>query len=141
VVNLNEDFSKDFRPRPRYAVLLFSAGWMLFIGIYDVVGRLLTEVEGTVTSSQTSKGPRAATQYQILGSDGRIHEYIAGPTALSLPRRMPVGTQLKKTKYELAYTRDGVKIDDFPLLFYLVWVIGGLGLAIFVYIHSRRIRL
>ncbi len=121
--------------RPTYGGMLVFAAWLVLMGSYEIVGRLLIQVEGTIVSSETSSGGRAATWYHVRGPDGRIREYIAGSTDKSLPTRMPVGTYIKKNKYELAYMRDGQKINDFQWAFYSILILAGLSLARLA--HSR----
>ncbi len=56
--------------RPTYGGMLVSAAWLVLMGSYEIVGRLLIQVEGTIVSSETSSGGRAATWYHVRGPDG-----------------------------------------------------------------------
>jgi hypothetical protein len=116
---------------------LFAA-WIIFIDTYTIGTRFLTSVDGTVVSSETSTGNRPTTSYQIKGPDGSISEYVAGPTDKSLPRRMPVGTQIRKKKYELGYVLNGQTVHDFPLAFYALLIGIGLTVAGFVLVRTGR---
>jgi hypothetical protein len=100
----------------------------LILGIWAVWGfgvqavglRLRTEADGVVISSRdtpSTGAPRYATEYTIRGLDGRDRGYIAGPTYGSLPRSMPIGTQIKKQRWHLDYQRNGRPVNDFPILF------------------------
>ncbi len=125
---------------PQWAVLAVFAGWAIFFGMYEIAGRLLITVEGTVIRSQTTTGNRPATYYLIHGPDGKDREYIAGPTDKSLPRRMPTGTYLSKNKYELSYVRDGQRVQDFPVGFYLGALAIGLILGVRSLWQWRKVR-
>ena len=99
------------------------------MGINEITRRFLIEVEGRVVSSQTTAGNRPVTVYVLRGSDGKEREYVAGPTDQSLPRRLPVGTYIRKDRYELSYIEDGTVINDFPLSFYVAICCVGLMLG------------
>ena len=124
-------------PRPNYRAMGMFAAWKMFMGLYEIAGRLLIEVEGTIVSSQTTTGYRPVTYHLIQRSDGQLCKYVAGPTDLSLPRRMPAGTYIKKKKYEPSYVRDGKLVQDFPLPIYLAVLFGGMMLAWHSYSMSR----
>jgi len=104
---------------PSHSFLLIAALLSFFFGVNEIVERLLIEVNGTIISSRTTTDNRPATTYVIRGSDGSQHQYIAGPTDRSLPRRLSEGTHISKKKYELAWEQNGQIVNDFPLYFYL----------------------
>jgi hypothetical protein len=105
----------------RWWVLALFAGWTLYIAVSGIVGRLLISVDGRIVSSNTAEGIRPVTAYTIQAPHGES-SYIAGPTDDSLPRRMPIGTYIRKNKYDLSYSKDGKIINDFPLGFHLLWL-------------------
>ena len=109
----------DRNSGPDPYVVAAAALWFLFMGVNEITGRLLIEVEGVVVSSRTTAGNRPVTAYVLRGSDGEERGYTAGPTDKSLPRRLPVGTYLGKNKYELSYVENGKVVNDFPLGFYV----------------------
>jgi hypothetical protein len=104
-------------------VLLLVALWIFWgFGYETLWKRLLTDVQGTVTSARSLPYPlapaRHATEYTFTGPDGQQQSYIAGPTDASLPRNMPVGTHIGKRRWRVSYERDGERVNDFSLLFY-----------------------
>ncbi|MEK7233110.1 MAG: hypothetical protein AAB268_04800 [Elusimicrobiota bacterium] len=107
---------KQFNP----LVLIIWGLWMLWgFGLSTVWTRLKIDVDGVITASEDSpsKGaPRYATKYTLKGPSGE-QTVIAGPTDGSLERSMPVGTRIRKQKWQLDYERDGQRIK-FPVLFY-----------------------
>lgn len=103
---------------PRHSVLVLFSVWALFFGAKEIVDRSLIEVEGTIISSQTTIGDRPVTTYIIRGSDQVDRQYVAGPTDASLPRRLSIGTYLKKERYALAWMQNQKIVNDFPLWFY-----------------------
>lgn len=100
--------------------------WAVFMlwgfGLETVGGRLMLELDGVVISRQEI--PRTAgvhgtgTIYVVREADGTDHKYIAGATDASLSRDIPKGTYLKKQKWDLSYTENGVRVDDFSRVFY-----------------------
>jgi len=120
---------------PWPAILLLFAAFLIWGFGLDTLGRrLLTVVDGVIVSSRdvpATGRPRYATEYVIRGSDGQERSYTAGATDASLPRSMPVGTQLRKAKWQLSYVRNGETINDFPLAFYSG--IFGIALALIVW--------
>jgi hypothetical protein len=114
------------------ALALFAA-WMLFMGGREPLQRLWIAVDGTVVSAETTTSNRTVTRYVLRTRDGQQMEYVAGPTDYSLPRRLPVGTVLHKERWRLSFVRDGREVNTFPILFYVVLVLGGLGLEVFAY--------
>jgi hypothetical protein len=117
-----------FRP-----VVLFLFGiWILWgFGFQTVWKMLQTEISGVVVSSRNihhwyEGNSRYSTRYQIRGEDGQEREYMAGPTDGTMQRNMPVGTKLKKRRWQLDYERDGERIH-FPIVFYDITL--GIGLA------------
>jgi hypothetical protein len=109
--------------RIRPLALALWAVWMIYAFGFSTLGvRLWTQLNGTITSSRDTppiRGPRYSTEYILIGPDGKESSYIAGPTDSSLPRSMPVGTTLRKQRWQIGYERDGRWVSDFGLPFYL----------------------
>jgi hypothetical protein len=113
--------SSKLRPNP--VVLIVFGLWILWGFGFETVGtRLMTNLEGTIISSQDIPYPpapaRHGTEYTFRTPDGENVRYIAGATDASLPRNIPVGTYIKKRRWSLSYERNGQKIDDFGTPFY-----------------------
>jgi len=111
---------RQAKTRPHPAILLVWALWMIWIVASTTWSRLELQLNGVVTASRDippTRGPRYATEYILRGPDGRDQQYVAGATSDSLPRSMPVGTYLKKQRWQLGYERNGQKVDDFGLWF------------------------
>ncbi len=104
---------------PNHLFLAVAALLLFLFGANEIVQRLLIEADGIIISSQTTTGNRPITVYALRGADGSQHQYIAGPTDRSLPRRLPEGIHISKKKYDLVWERNGRIVDDFPLNFYL----------------------
>src|SRR5215813_8843563 len=106
--------------------MLFIVSLWIFWGFgYETfVKRMVSQVEGIVISRQKIAYPiapaRYSMEYVVLGSDGQNHVYIAGPTAASLPRTIPVGTRLKKERWHWSYEENGQQLDNFGWVFYIV---------------------
>ena len=101
--------------------LILAGVWVLWVfGYQTVLARYLIEVNGVIVSSADapSKGaPRYGTYYVIRSADGRESHYTAGATDASLARSLPVGTVLRKARWQLGY-----EVNDhwvaFPVRFY-----------------------
>jgi hypothetical protein len=113
---------------------LALAAWSLWMigafGFFTLGTRLWTKLEGVVISSRDippTRGARYTTEYTLRGPDGQEQRYTAGPADDSLPRSLPVGTSLKKQRWNLDYQRDGLRVNDFGLTFYLVVLTIGFG--------------
>lgn len=107
--------------------LLIWGLWILWaFGLQTFFVFLITEVDGIIVSSRDippNRGPRYATEYTLRAPDGHEFAYLAGATDATLPRSMPVGTRLKKERWQLSYERDGQQVNDsFP--FFYATVIG-----------------
>jgi hypothetical protein len=94
------------RPEPNPIMLVLIALWILWgFGYQTLFTRLMTDVEGTVISTQDIPYPlapaRHGTEYVFKNPEGRTLNYIAGPTDASLPRSMPVGHLHQKTAWAL----------------------------------------
>jgi hypothetical protein len=119
---------EKFKPHP--TVLLVWGLWMLWIWSSTTWNRLDIQLDGTVIASQDvppTRGPRYATEYTLRGPDGRDQYYVAGPTSDSLPRSMPIGTCLKKQRWQLFYERDGQRIDDWGFWSYGLFLCPAIG--------------
>jgi hypothetical protein len=101
----------------------------------EILQRALIQVEGTIVSSQTTTGNRPATYYVLHGADGVNREYVSGATDSSLPRRLSVGTYIKKDKYKLSWQKNQNTIIDFPLYFYMA--VYGVALALAYWSYSQ----
>jgi hypothetical protein len=111
---------------------------------FDTVGRRLDlQLDGIVVSSRDippTRGPRYVTEYALRGPDHVDRVYVAGPTDASLPRSMPAGIYLKKRRGHLYYEQNGQRVDDFPVLFYVLTVGMGCSLVIWSLVVLRRKR-
>jgi hypothetical protein len=123
-------YKPESNQAPRWWVLALFAAWAFFIGIHGIADRLLISVDGTIISSNTTAGIRPVTYYKIRGLGSDEQAYVAGPMDESLPRRMPVGTYIRKSRYEFSYSKDRQVINDFPLGVHLFWL--GIG-AVFAW--------
>ena len=125
-----------------YGVLIvFAILTWLFAGS-EILQRATIELHGTVVTSDTScvqpQNNRCATEY-VVETDKHVKKtYIAGPTDKALPRRLPVGTVIIKDKWALSYSIDGIRINDFPSVFYWGQMVFGLCCALLWYVLSKR---
>jgi hypothetical protein len=107
--------------RRKATILILFGLWITWGFGWEVVGqRLSTSVNGVIVASRDvpSRGaPRYSTEYSIRADDGTEQVFWAGPTDASLPRSMPVGTHIRKDRWDLYYERDGRR-EDFPWIFY-----------------------
>jgi hypothetical protein len=122
---------------PRHSFLAIASLLCFLFGTNEIVQRLLIEVDGTIISSQTTTGNRPDTMYVVRASDGSEHQYVAGATDQSLPRRLPEGTHITKKKYELTWERNGQIVNDFPLYFYVSACGMGVMLAYWAFLQWR----
>jgi hypothetical protein len=128
-------------PTPDASATRAQAGpnpWLLIcIAVYISWGfgyetvwlRLVTEIDGVILSAQyhpATSRERAFTDYVVQDAKGEHNRYVAGPTDASLPRDLPVGTCIQKKRWEIGYMRNGTRVDDFPVYFYM----GVLGIAL-----------
>ena len=119
----------------RSGVPLLFALWILYAFGYQTVWvRLNTQVEGTVISSHdtpSTGAPRYATEYLIRGQNGQNSSYVAGCTDASLPRSLPIGTQLVKKRWDWGYQINGKhERDDKTSIFYII-ILGALASYLF----------
>ncbi len=103
------------------AILIFGA---------TALSRATLAIDGTVISAVRVKDPsgpyRYYEDYVIRPSDGKpLVNYRAGYNDAALSREIPIGAYLHKEKWQLSYTVDGQKFDDFPTLLYLGTVTAG----------------
>jgi hypothetical protein len=118
----------------RKAAIIIGFGLFILWGFgWDTVGRRLqTNVDGIIVASRDvppTRGSRYATEYTVRRGDGSEQVFWAGPTDGSLPRSMPVGTRIRKVRWELRYERDG-KRESFPCIFYSVVLGIAVGLVV-----------
>jgi hypothetical protein len=90
----------------------------LLMALTTVGGRLLIEVDGTITAREETSGNRRAAIYTVSSTNGSITTFTSGATDASLPRNLPVGSHITKRKWELAYTLNGQQVSDFSIGFY-----------------------
>jgi hypothetical protein len=109
-------------PSPVFAVL---GVWFLYIVGDTVVGRLLIETDGTVVARQPVNNPRPGTFYTMQAADGQAYEFASGASDVSLARDFAVGSHITKRKWDLGYTVDGRRVDDFETTFYSGWAVAG----------------
>ena len=95
----------------------------LLFSVSEIYARASIALSGKIVSSRTDcvqpYNNRCASVYLVEDSRGIRTEYTAGPTDHSLKRSLPVGTAIDKSRWALAYTIDGQRIDNFPRYFYL----------------------
>jgi hypothetical protein len=117
--------------RTRVLLPLAMGLWILWaFGFQTVYRRAATALDGTIVASVTvpaGGGPRHGTAYRLRAPGGAVVAYDAGPTDASLPRDLPVGTALRKRRWQLGYWRDG-RWQPFPVLLYAA--ILGVGAAL-----------
>jgi|ERR1035441_305207 hypothetical protein len=110
--------------------LVTSAG-----AISSILERAEIDVDGQVIWAETTcdqpYNNRCVTRYVLRTRTGSEVIYAAMPGDSSLARRLPIGTWITKHKWDISYSVDGKRIDDFPLRFYVgILVVGafvGLG--------------
>lgn len=106
---------------PLPVALIVAGLWVLWgFGYQTVLNRLLIAENGVITASVDApyKGaPRYASYYTIRSEDGHELSYTAGATDASLERSLPVGTRLRKNRWELGYEINGRQVS-FPTGFY-----------------------
>lgn len=93
------------------------------MAVSTMYGRLAIEVDGKVASVTQACLPqenRCASVYIIDTISRPRQTYAAGATDASLRRNIPVGSAIKKRKWQWTHQIDGKEIDDFPLGFYRV---------------------
>lgn len=105
--------------------LAFGGIIALVMCVTSVGGRLLLDVNGTITAREVTTGYRPAAIYTVSTSNGGKSTFISGPTDASLPRDLKIGSNLEKRKWELGYSINGNYVLDFPIGFYIgVLVLG-----------------
>jgi hypothetical protein len=108
-----------FRPLP---LAIFALLILYICGFQVAWPRLILQVEGKVVSSQdvpSTGAPRYATYYLIQAPNGQIFPYVAGCTDASLPRSLPVGTNIIKRRWEWKPRLNGAGPSDNTTIFYL----------------------
>lgn len=113
----------------------------IFMAGYTTFGRLDTEVDGVIMARHLTIGNRPAAIYTVKNSGGGTLTYIAGATDSSLPRNLPIGAHVTKRRWDLGYTVDGQRRDDFSTTFYsIIFAIGActLWFAAFDFFQKRQ---
>jgi hypothetical protein len=121
-------------------IFLFSLFVFWGFGYQTVWPFLNLELEGVVISTKdipSTGAPRYVTDYIFRSSNGQNHTYVAGPTDASLPRSMPVGTQIKKQSWNLYYERNG-EWYSFPFVFYSIVLTAALGCVVYALLGTFR---
>jgi hypothetical protein len=131
------------KPQPNPIVLSFFGLWILWgFGYQTLWVRLMTNVEGTVVSAQDIPYPlapaRHGTEYMLRTPEGDTGRYVAGATDASLPRNIPVGSYIKKRRWQLSYEQDNHRIDDFSIPFYGAMLSAAVGILVWVAALSRQ---
>jgi hypothetical protein len=108
--------------------------WIIWaFGLHTLGARLWTQLDGVVIGSRDvppTRGPRYVTEYTVREHAGREVFYTAGPTDASLSRSMPIGTRVTKQRWHVDWERDGRRVNDFSLSFYLLMSAIGWGLLV-----------
>jgi hypothetical protein len=111
--------------------IMIVAAIMIFwtFGYNGLWHRLRLDVEGKVTArrdfpqTRYTHGPQ--TVYTLQRSDGFIHEYTATQVDPSLPRTIPIGAYITKREWDMSYLLNGERVDDFPIVAYVVFLVIG----------------
>jgi hypothetical protein len=113
-----------------FILAIIGFGLLWEVGYEGMWYRLQTKLDGTIIDrqdlpqSRQTHGPK--TLYKIRRGDRSLGEYLAlDHNDFSLPRTMPVGGSVVKRKWELSYTLNGQRVDDFPLPAYLALLAAG----------------
>src|SRR6187402_2953632 len=92
------NFERDAKASRQWIVTAFFAAFIFWGFGYDTVWtRLSLQVSGTIVSRHYvpyEGAPRYATEYLILGEDGKKQIYSASGTDASLQRNMAVGARV-----------------------------------------------
>lgn len=117
-------------------------------GDYAVVlEHLLAQFDGVVVARTDVRYPpwtrNHATRYVIRGSDGQERIFTTDPSDGGT-HGFPIGTRLRKQRWDLSYEENGQPVNDFPLAWYGLWLIvdfavvaGCVILAIMIRIRDR----
>ncbi len=107
---------------------------MTAFALYVIGGRLLISVDGTIVDRRVERiwsGPhRWSATYTLRRADGAGVTYRTTGSDPEVSRDLPVGVQLGKSRWELGYTVNGERVDDFPIRFYAG--IGAAGIVLFL---------
>lgn len=111
-------------PQPRSNAFLLLAVMAWLFGGSEIYRRADFAVDGTLVSSTTTcvqpTKNRCASEYVVQSNDGVRTSFVAGSTDSSLPRELPVGTVISKSRWSIDYFLNGQRVDDFPVVFYAV---------------------
>ena len=126
-----------FATRGQCRALLSFGVMMSLLAASEIYQRAAIQLDGTISSSKTScvqpENNRCATVYVVEDHNGSKTEYVAGPTDHSLLRRLPVGTEIVKSKWSLNYSIDQKLNRDFPTKLYFTLFGTGLCCAIWLF--------
>ena len=119
--------------------MLFVAGIIFFaLGSSEITRRIYIEVKGLVVEKEISCSKpfnnRCVARYTVINGEGEHIKYSAGPNDHSLSRSIEIGSTLDKRMGEMDYSVNGNKVDDFPLHFYLLVCLFGIGVLVFALI-------
>ena len=123
--------------------MLLTAGILFFVfGASEIVRRAIIEVNGYVVEKNISCSKpfnnRCVAQYTIINNKGEHVLYYAGPNDHSLSRKIEIGKLVDKRKGKIEYFVNGNRVDDFPLFFYLLVSIFGIGIFMFAYLKNTH---
>ena len=123
---------KNYKPNPM-VLILFGLFFLWGFGWETVGHRLLVDIDGVIVASRdvpSTGAPRYATEYTIRRPSGDEQVFTAGPTDASLPRSMPVGTQIRKRRWHLGFERNGIQIAYPEIYFYDAVMACGFGMVV-----------
>ena len=138
---MNRNRSQLLRPKFSPVALGFGGIVALVMCVTSVGGRLLLDVNGTITAREVTTGYRPAAVYTVSTPNGGNSTFISGPTDASLPRDLKIGSNLEKRKWELGYSINGNYVLDFPIGFYIGVLVLGICLlfvSVRLAIHQRQ---
>jgi hypothetical protein len=131
---------KNYKINP--AVLICFGLFFLWGFGWETVGhRLLIDVDGVIVASRdvpSTGAPRYATEYTIRGPRGEEQIFWAGPTDASLPRSLPVGTQIRKRRWHLDFEYNGTRIGYPEMYFYDAVLACGFGMVVWGVLIWRK---
>jgi hypothetical protein len=122
-------FREKLRELAPGLLILIAIGIFWTFGYNGLWHRLRLDVEGQVTARQDfpqtryTHGPQ--TVYSLQRNDGSTFEYVATRVDPSLPRTIPIGAYIAKREWDVSYLLNGERVDDFPIIAYVVFLVVG----------------
>jgi hypothetical protein len=122
---------KEIKIKPFTLVCFWVGVVFINLGAGGIWSRASISLDGTIISSNTICAPdnqyRCRSAYILRSNQsGQEVQYQAEGNDASLPRKLPIGTQIHKVKYLLPYEINGQINDDFPVAFYIICAAVGL---------------